>query len=186
MVISILFKLQQAEFEYEPGDAIGVICSNEPEEVDTLLARLNLLDNADVPFVLSVKKELAELKSGTKLKYEVPAHLPGTATLRYVLANCCEIRSVPRKALLRVMAEFTSSEKEKRRLLELCSAQGSDDYTELIRQPNINVLDLLNTFPSCQPPVERLLEQWPRLLARPYSISTSPLVVSFDFLVHSF
>lgn len=76
-----------------------------------------------------------------------------------------------------MLAEFTSSAKEKRRLLELCSAQGSDDYTQLIREPNVNVLDVLNAFPSCQPPIERLLEHWPRLLARPYSLSSSPLVV---------
>jgi sulfite reductase alpha subunit-like flavoprotein len=61
--------------------------------------------------------------------------------------------------------------------MELCSLQGSDDYTRLVRQPELNVLDFLNTFPSCHPPIERLLEQLPRLLARPYSLSSSPLQV---------
>ena len=191
-------KKQETEFEYEPGDAIGVICSNNTKEVDNLLARLNLIDQADTTYVLSIKKEVAELKAGAKPKYEIPSHLPSPATLRYALTNCCEIRSVPRKvnkkkhptrflfqfvlkilqALIRVLAEFASSETEKRRLLELCSVQGSEDYTELIRKPNINVLDLLNSFPSCQPPIESLFEHLPRLLARPYSLSTSPLIVT--------
>ncbi|KAK4008203.1 hypothetical protein OUZ56_013355 [Daphnia magna] len=164
-----------AEIEYQPGDSIGVCCANCPEEVDALLHRLNMTEQADIPFKLRVKEEFAAMKSGTKPKYEVPSHLPNLATLRFVLTRCCEIRSVPRKAFIRILAEFSSDDAQKRRLLELCSLQGSDDYTRLVRQPELNVLDFLNTFPSCHPPVERLLEQLPRLLARPYSLSSSPL-----------
>nr|CAH0110430.1 unnamed protein product [Daphnia galeata] len=164
-----------AEIEYQPGDSIGVCCANSAEEVDSLLRRLNMIGQADTPFKLKIKEEFAALKSGAKPKYEVPSHLPTLATLRFVLTRCCEIRSVPRKALIRILAEYSSDELEKRRLLELCSLQGSDDYTRLVRQPELNVLDFLNTFPSCHPPIERLLEQLPRLLARPYSLSSSPL-----------
>ena len=39
----------------------------------------------------------------------------------------------------------------------------------------MSLLDLLNAFPSCKPPFERLLELLPRLKARPYSVSSSPL-----------
>lgn len=85
--------------------------------------------------------------------------------------------------MIRILADYTTSDVEKRRLLELCSAQGSDDYTRLVRQPELNVLDFLNTFPSCNPPIERLLEQLPRLLARPYSLSSSPLKVIADELL---
>lgn len=158
-----------------------------------------MFDKADVPFQLKVKEELAGLKSGSKLKYEIPSHLPTLATLRFVLTRCCEIRSVPRKvrftfsktwkkkswkfnlciikALIRILADCATSDVEKRRLMELCSLQGSEDYTRLVRTPELNILDFLDTFPTCHPPVERLLEQLPRLLARPYSISSSPLKV---------
>jgi methionine synthase reductase len=81
------------------------------------------------------------------------------------------------QALLRILAHYTKNEQEKRRILELCSLQGSDDYTRYLRQPNVNIFDLLEAFPSCRPPIERLLEHWPRLLPRPYSISSSPLTV---------
>jgi sulfite reductase alpha subunit-like flavoprotein len=36
-------------------------------------------------------------------------------------------------------------------------------------------LELLETFPSCHPPVEAIIEHLPPLLPRPYSISSSPL-----------
>ena len=86
-----------ADFEYEPGDAIGIYCSNSKDEVELLLNRLDLLDKADLPFILTIKKELVVLMAGSKPKYEILAHLPKAATLRYVLTNCTEIRSVPRK-----------------------------------------------------------------------------------------
>lgn len=76
------------------------------------------------------------------------------------------------------MAECAGDENEKRRLLELCSLQGSQDYVELIREHEINVIDLLTTFSSVALPVERFLEHVPRLLPRPYSISSSPLKVT--------
>lgn len=56
-----------------------------------------MIEQADTPFKLQVKEEFAAMKSGTKLKYEVPSHLPTLATLRFILTRCCEIRSVPRK-----------------------------------------------------------------------------------------
>lgn len=70
--------------------------------------------------------------------------------------------------------------------MELCSIQGSDDYTRLVRQPELNILDFLNAFPSCNPPLERLLEQLPRLLARPYSLSSSPLKVIIHLNLDTF
>lgn len=61
------------------------------------------------------------------------------------------------QALLRVFVEHTSDDSEKRRLQELCSKQGSGDYTLYIREPSLSILDILHHFPSCHPPVERLI-----------------------------
>ncbi len=61
------------------------------------------------------------------------------------------------QTLVRVLVEHTSDGDEKRRLQELCSRQGSAHYTQYIRQSAVTLLDLLITFPSCQPPIVRLL-----------------------------
>lgn len=84
--------------EYQPGDTIGVICSNNPSEVDALLKLLKVEDHADVPYELSVKEAVANLKSGSKLKYEVPSYIPRFGTLRQTLTHFCDIRGVPKKA----------------------------------------------------------------------------------------
>lgn len=61
------------------------------------------------------------------------------------------------QALLRVLVEHTSNPGEKRRLQELCSKEGGDDYATFLRGANVSLLDVLRAFPSCSPPVERLL-----------------------------
>ena len=53
--------------------------------------------------------------------------------------------------------EYTSDPGEKRRLQELCSRQGSDDYAKYIREPSLSLLDIFNHFRSCCPPVERII-----------------------------
>ena len=154
---------------YEPGDSFGVVCPNPKAEVDELITRLELTEKADIPFSIQL------ISSTTKKAASVPNYIPEYSTIRHSLLTCLEIRSVPSKALLRVLAEHTSDPQEKRRLQELCSKQGASDYTKSVRELGLSLLDLLNAFPSCQPPFERLLELVPRLKARPYSVSSSPL-----------
>ena len=56
-----------------------------------------------------------------------------------------------------MLTDFTSVAGERRRLQELCSKEGVEDYAAFIRAENVSLLDVLYTFPSCRPPVERLM-----------------------------
>ncbi|XP_046573370.1 methionine synthase reductase-like [Haliotis rubra] len=153
---------------YEPGDAVSIVCPNDPQEVDKLLDRLGHTSNADTTIELSVVP-------GTKKKNAaVPPHIPPVCTLRHIFLTCVDIRDQPKKALLRIFVECTSDESEHRRLQELCSKQGAGDYSRFIRESRLSLLDVLTAFPSCQPPVERVIEQLPRLQPRPYSVCSSP------------
>lgn len=153
---------------YQPGDAISVICPNDEREVDLLIHRLGLVENADIPFELSI------MSTTTKKKASCPNYIPSKCTIRHALTHCLDIREPPKKALLRMLVEYASSEKEKYRLQELCSKQGMAEYTKYIREPQISLLDLLLSFPSITSlPFERLIELLPRLLPRPYSVACS-------------
>ena len=154
---------------YEPGDSFGIVCPNTSVEVEELIMKLPLADKADVPFTIQL------MTTSTKKAASVPNFIPEFSSIRHTLLTCLEIRGVPSKALIRVLAEHSSNPQEKRRLQELCSKQGASDYTKFVREPGLSLLDLLNAFPSCRPPFERLLELVPRLKARPYSVSSSPL-----------
>ena len=61
------------------------------------------------------------------------------------------------QALLRLLVDYACDVSEKRRLEELCSKEGVEDYAAFVRAENVSLLDMLYTFASCQPPVERLI-----------------------------
>ncbi|CAG5118819.1 unnamed protein product [Candidula unifasciata] len=150
--------------QYSPGDSISIICPNNPGEVDFLLKRLGQTVKADITVTLSV------LPDTQKRRAAVPPHIHPVSTLRHILTTCVNIREPPSKAFLRALIEHTSDEREVRRMQELCSKEGAQEYTHLIREANVSLLDFLYAFPSCNPPVETLFEHLPRLQPRPYSI----------------
>ncbi|XP_028812932.1 methionine synthase reductase-like isoform X2 [Denticeps clupeoides] len=153
----------------QPGGVFDVLCPNNGSEVEELLQRLKLGQRRDHCVLLELLKDTR--KKGAQL----PAHIPEESTLQYVITWCLELRSVPKKALLRSLVECTTSGFEKRRLQELCSTQGSADYNRFIRDPNICLLDLLRAFPSCTPPLSLLIEHLPKLQSRSYSAASSKL-----------
>jgi NADPH-ferrihemoprotein reductase len=93
--------------------------------------------------------------------------------LTFVLA--ADLTSVPRKSLLRMLAEHCSDEDEQRTLLFFTSRAGRDAYAKEIAVGQPSVLDLLRRFPSCKPPVHALLDALPPLAPRMYSLTNAPV-----------
>uniref|UniRef100_A0A7E4W6X1 Methionine synthase reductase n=1 Tax=Panagrellus redivivus TaxID=6233 RepID=A0A7E4W6X1_PANRE len=148
----------------DAGDSVYFVFPNPTKEVDFILDRLGLLALADNTLKLGVDPK------SEKRDPKLPAYFPNPASLRYVLTHCVDIRRSPSRPLLRVFAEH-ANDAEKRRLLELCSAQGVAEFTAHVRQAGLSLVDFLIAFPSVKPPVDRLLELLPRLIPRPYSVS---------------
>ena len=137
--------------ELLPGDAVDIICCNPRTEIDSILDRLGLLNELADKICIS-----ASLLPDCKKSAKIPEHMPKNGELfsiRHILTNCVEIRSVPKKPFIRMLVDFTSDDLERRRLEELCSRQGGNNYLSVIRGNNICLLDILLTFPSCQPPM---------------------------------
>jgi len=166
--LEIELDLTSLPWEYQAGDSFGIVCQNKKCEVDYLLTRLNIDDIADKPLTLKI------LENTKKKAAKVPTHIHYPSTLRYMLTNYLDFRAVPRKAFLRLLIDYTTDDKEKRRLQELCSSQGIKEYGLYIREPLIGLVEILTTFESCLPPVVRILEFLPRLLPREYSAASSP------------
>ena len=82
---------------------------------------------------------------------------------------------MPRKSLLRLLAEHCSDPEQKHELLRLCSRSGRGDYKAQIQEGQPSLLDLLEKFSSCSPPLDALLDALPALPPRMYSIASSPL-----------
>ncbi|XP_066937907.1 methionine synthase reductase-like [Macrobrachium rosenbergii] len=168
-------------FDYLPGDSFGVVVKNPRAEVNLLLMLLGVSDVADKTYELTVDP------ATKKKNASVPGFIPTVGSLRYVFENCVDLRSVPKKPLIRTLIEHTSNPKEKHRLKELVSKEGSGEYSKFVRECNLTILDLLIIFQSCKPPVTVLLEHLPQLQPRAYSVISSPLSdprqISFAFNV---
>ena len=82
------------------------------------------------------------------------------------------------QALLRCLVEFTSDATERRRLQELCSRQGAADHGTYVRQAGLSLLDVLNGFPSCSPPIACVLGETP-VVTSPSSLHPHRRAVRF-------
>ncbi|XP_039522695.1 methionine synthase reductase isoform X3 [Pimephales promelas] len=158
--------ISEQDVAYQPGDSFDILCPNRASEVDELLLRLDLQMQRNCAVQVSL------LKNSTA---KVPLHIPQNSSLQFILTWALEIRSIPKKAFVRALADFTQSSSEKRRLLELCSKEGSADYNSFIRDTNVCLLDLLQAFPSCLPPLSLVFEHLPKLQPRAYSAASSSL-----------
>ncbi|XP_060755980.1 methionine synthase reductase [Neoarius graeffei] len=161
--------IKDENITYQPGDAFDLLCPNRDTEVEDLLHRLGLYDKKNHSVHLQLHKDTK--KKGAR----VPPYIPENCTLQYLLTWCLEIRSIPKKAFLRSLADCTQEVQEKRRLQELCSREGAADYDKFVRNPNVCILDLLRAFPSCTPPLSLLIEHLPKLQPRAYSAASSSL-----------
>ncbi|RCN23989.1 oxidoreductase NAD-binding domain protein [Ancylostoma caninum] len=110
--------------------------------------------------------------STEKINPTIPAHVPPKSSLRHLFTYCLDIRRTPGRPILRALAEGAQNEQEKRRLLELTSAQGFTEFNDFVRQPGLSLADILFAFPSVRPSPDRLIELLPRLIPRSYSASS--------------
>uniref|UniRef100_A0A0N5ANG9 Methionine synthase reductase n=1 Tax=Syphacia muris TaxID=451379 RepID=A0A0N5ANG9_9BILA len=152
------------EIDYEPGDAFYFIVPNFREEVNLILERMNLLSVADQKCYIRIHPR-TEKRNASK-----PGYIPEISSLRYVFTYCLDIRRPPSRPLIRWLAEQTKDEAEKRRLLELCSVEGAEEFTQFVQKAGLSLADILFAFPSCRPSADRLIELLPRLQPRAYSV----------------
>jgi len=84
----------------------------------------------------------------------------------------------PRKSMLRVLADYTVDEEERKKLLKLASDDPDDQdyFNKYIQDDMRTVFEVLKDFPGVKPPVDHFLEVLPKLQPRFYSISSSPNV----------
>ena len=157
-------------FVYEPGQAVDIVCANSVLEVTALLERLNLADKAESRVGI---KSLDETKKLGQAFVRLSQATTQALTLRNLFLHCVDIRTNSlKKSFLRMLAEYSANTEEKMHILHLASKEGSDTYTSLIKENFLSLLDLLNMFKSCQPPLAHLLQMLPTLNPRPYSFCT--------------
>lgn len=156
--------------DFKVGGAIGVCAPNEPDIVE------GLFDLLCIPKYLRSRPILLKTTSGrwpTVWGDDQPREL--VTTRRDILTWCSDLQSQPpTKSLLRLLAEFASTDSEKKILLYLTSTEGQSAFCDLRTRSCVTILQLLHAFPSSKPPLDALLSNLQQLMPRFYSLSNDP------------
>ncbi|KAJ2030209.1 hypothetical protein H4S03_007138 [Coemansia sp. S3946] len=153
---------------WQAGDSFNIYAPNDEGLVRALLERLSVsADEGRRPVALRKRD------AGIELPTHLARFASAPASLFDILLWACDVCAAPRKQTLRALADHCTEIVDRDRLLFLSSRQGGAVFDELRRQAP-TTLDLLQAFPSCRPPAERLLELLPPLAPRSYSICNAP------------
>ena len=152
------------EFEYEPGYSMDIICPNNETEVSLLLKRLNVRD-------LSQLIKLKSTIESKKLGSNYVKLTENSISIGFFFRYCVDIRvNCLKKSLIRMLASYCGDKKDEIKLLELCSKEGSELYLSSVKENSLTLLDMLNTFESCHPSIEHLIQMLPPLTTRSYTL----------------
>ena len=161
VIIETTFRVEGEDIvNYEPGDSFGFITGNCDQEVECCLKCLDLWDKRD--------------NYCQVLTQQLFPHLPKVSKIYDLIKYYLELRAIPKKSALRHLAEFCTDASHKRRLLELSSREGDNEYNQFVRKDMLGILDILQVFHSCRPPLEVLLVNCPAFVPRYYSVVNAP------------
>lgn len=121
-VMSMEIDLGESGIRFKPGDSIGVKCPNAADEVDILLARLDL-DGTKRVAVEAVTPGRTTKRAAASL-----GRYPSSSIVRDLFLHHADIRSSPKKGVLRALATYCSDEEERAELLLLSSKLGAEKY----------------------------------------------------------
>jgi sulfite reductase alpha subunit-like flavoprotein len=146
--------------EYKPGDTIGLLASNQVD---------------DVAFVLECLRENHGILPSQKVSIDEGHPITVEEAIREKVDLCCTLRN---KKILSGLAQFATHEQDIAALRFLASkdSAGLKLFQEFIVDQRRSFADVLREFPSCRAiSMEGLLGLLPAIPPRYYSISSSPL-----------
>lgn len=143
-----------------PGDCLTIYPKNFPEDAQKLITLMGWDDIADKPLDLSTCDSLPQ-DLYTNQKF----------TLRDLLINNIDITSIPRRSFLKSMSYFSTNPDHKERLLEFTQTEFLDEYFDYATRSRRSILEVLEEFTSVKLPAERLLDIFPLIRGRDFSIA---------------
>ncbi|ODV93463.1 hypothetical protein PACTADRAFT_77785 [Pachysolen tannophilus NRRL Y-2460] len=150
------------QLHYKPGDTVALYPSNDPRDVQTLLDSQGWDNIADFP--LSIQGDLPKVEGGLLQKL----------TLRSLITYHLDIVSIPKRSFFLNAWYFASDEREREKLLEFSKIEGTQELYDYANRPRRSILETILEFFSLKIPVDYILEIFPILKPRLFSISSKP------------
>ncbi|KAL4929068.1 sulfite reductase subunit alpha [Aspergillus undulatus] len=154
-IFHIEFDLGDSGLTYDIGEALGVHCENDPEDVQEFIKFYGL--NPD---------EVVEVPSR-----EDPAVLENRTVYQALMQNV-DIFGRPPKRFYEALAEFATDEKEKTDLLTLGGPDGAVEFKRRAEVDTVTYADILLEYPSAHPAFHDLIRIVSPLKRREYSIAS--------------
>ncbi|RDA95132.1 hypothetical protein CP533_1865 [Ophiocordyceps camponoti-saundersi (nom. inval.)] len=145
-----------------PGDCLTIYPKNPIEEADKLIALMGWESVADMALDLSLCQALPP-------GLVVPS--PPPCTLRDLLIQSIDLAAVPRRSFLRAISYYSSEPDHRDRLVELTTTEFLDDYFDYATRCRRSILEVLVDFRSVRVPPHRLLDVFPLIRGRDFSIA---------------
>ncbi|KAL3465961.1 hypothetical protein BJX64DRAFT_251350 [Aspergillus heterothallicus] len=154
-IFHIEFDLGDSGLTYDIGEALGVHCENDPQDVLDFIKFYGL--NAD---------DVVEVPSR-----EDPTVLDNRTVYQALMQNV-DIFGRPPKRFYEALAEFASDENEKKDLLTLAGPEGAVEFKRRAEVDTITYADILLEYPSAHPDFHDLVRIVSPMKRREYSIAS--------------
>ncbi|PON93484.1 Flavodoxin-like [Trema orientale] len=164
------FKFVSSVVQYEVGDILEVLPSQDRALVDAFIQRCNLDPEA---FITVHPVEVENYLDAHTNATVVPIKLKSFVDLTMDVASASPRRYFFEARIQYVMSNFSTAAHEKERLQYFASPEGRDDLYQYNQKERRTVLEVLQDFPSVQMPFEWLVQLVPPLKTRAFSISSS-------------
>ena len=163
---------------YRAGDVAWVHPPNDASAVERCAVALGLegLDQlVRIAPAGPMAASGADGLTGAEQLSHLPLVLPSVCTPRLLLTEALDISGTPRRSFFERLSVFALDADEKEKLEELASPAGADLLNEYATREKRSYVEVLEDFPLCRVPPERILELIPRLRPRGFSIASSAL-----------
>ena len=152
--------LRGTDLLYDTADNLAVLPVNDDASVNMLCKLMGY--NADEYFTI------VPLKKDFKYPFPLPC------TVKEVLTSYFDIHGLPKHSLVSKLLPYTTSDKQKKWLMELIAKDNHSGFKQYINGNGRSFFDLVtNELDSCKIPLEDLLHILPTMQPRYYTISSS-------------
>ncbi|KAG2195774.1 hypothetical protein INT47_005751 [Mucor saturninus] len=159
----VALSCENEEFGYEAGDIAVMMPQNLVRDVNVFLDAMGWSEHADEAIHISATNE----------DFTLPPHWPPTMTFRDLFVYHLDIFGVPRRSFFEMLAYFTTDENFTEKLREFASPQGQDDLWSYCMKPRRTVFEILFDFKPWVIPFHYILDLFPLLQPRSFSIASS-------------
>ncbi|KAG7104491.1 NADPH-dependent diflavin oxidoreductase 1 like protein [Verticillium longisporum] len=153
--------LQRPSLQFNPGDCLRLYPRNLSQDVDKLL---------DVMQWGAIADDIVDL--GTLSERPTGLYTANITTLRRLLTENLDITAIPRRSFLEAISHHCTDSDHKERLLEFTKSEYIDEYYDYATRPRRTIIEVLEEFHSVQFPPEYVLDVFPMIRGRDFSIAS--------------